>query len=121
MQALCTKRWFHGDITQEQAETRLAGTDPGTFLIRLSSNAGSFALSKMIENHNHERVIVHVRISHRTNKYTFVLDEETHQFDSLDDLVKDPVLSLGNACPGSKYYAQFRFVFVWECERCCCC
>jgi len=109
MQTLFTKKWFHGDISQEQAETRLAGADPGTYLIRFSSNPGSFALSKMIENHNHERVIVHIRISHQSKgKYSFVLDDKTYEFDSLLALVKSNILNLGHAAPGSKYYAQFR-------------
>jgi len=108
MQNLCTKRWFHGDISQEQAETQLTGTEPGTFLIRLSSNPGCFALSSMIENHQQQKVIVHIRIAQKARKYSFVLDDNLYDFESLDELVKAPVLELKAACPGSKYYAQFR-------------
>lgn len=108
MQNLFTKRWFHGDIDLQTAQTRLAGTEPGMFLIRFSSNPGSYALSKIIEQNN-EQTIVHVRISHHpSSKYSFTLDDKTYEFDSLDELVKSPVLHLGNPCPGSKYYAQFR-------------
>jgi len=64
MQNLLTKRWFHGDISLQEAQARLAGTEPGTFLLRFSSNPGQFALSKMIENLSKEHVIVHIRILH---------------------------------------------------------
>lgn len=33
MLSLFRQRWFHGDISLSTAQTRLAGTDPGTFLI----------------------------------------------------------------------------------------
>jgi len=109
MQNLFTKRWFHGDISVEAAQTLLAQTEPGTFLIRFSSNPGSYALSKIIENQTQERVIVHIRINHKPGEeFSFVLDGQVHEFNTLEDLVKCPLLSLGNPCPGSKYYAQFR-------------
>jgi len=93
----------------ETAQTRLAGADPATFLVRFSSTPGNFALSKMIEDHNGERTIVHYRIAHVPGgKYSITLDHTTQDFDSLEQLVKAPVLNLGSSCPGSKYYAQFR-------------
>jgi len=109
MQNLFTKRWFHGDISVETAQTRLAGNEPGTYLIRFSSNPGNFALSKIIENQKKERAIVHIRISHEPGgNYAFILDDVVYEFDSLEDLVKAKVLGLTNPCPGSYYYAQFR-------------
>jgi len=109
MQILFTKKWFHGDISLPESQTRLTGSESGTYLIRFSSNPGSFALSKMIENSNQERVIVHVRIQHKPGgKYSFVLDDQSYEYDSLTDLVKAPELQLGNACSGSKYWATFR-------------
>jgi len=109
MQNLLTKRWFHGDISLQEAQARLAGTEPGTFLLRFSSNPGQFALSKMIENLSKEHVIVHIRISHIPGgKYSFVLDGKTYEYTNLDELVKSPVLNLTKPCQGSKYYAQFR-------------
>jgi len=50
MQNLFNKRWFHGDISQESAENTLAGSEPGTYLIRFSSTPGNFALSKVVES-----------------------------------------------------------------------
>jgi len=109
MQNLLTKRWFHGDISLQEAQTRLAGSEPGTYLIRFSSNPGQYALSKMIENLNKEHVIVHIRILHSPGgKYNFTLDGKIYDFDSLDELVKSPILNLSKPCAGSKYYAQFR-------------
>lgn len=50
------------------------------------------------------------RISHEPGgNYNFVLDEQVYEYESLDELVKAPVLGLSNPCPGSYYYAQFRF------------
>jgi serine/threonine protein kinase len=109
MQNLFNKRWFHGDISQESAETCLAGTEPGTYLIRFSSTPGNFALSKMVENHNKEKVILHIRILHSPgSQFSLHLDGKNTDFVSLDELVKAPILDLGTAAPGSKYYAQLR-------------
>eukprot|EP01117_Protostelium_nocturnum_P002786 TRINITY_DN13709_c0_g1_i1.p1 TRINITY_DN13709_c0_g1~~TRINITY_DN13709_c0_g1_i1.p1 ORF type:complete len:561 (+),score=199.63 TRINITY_DN13709_c0_g1_i1:207-1889(+) len=109
MQNLFNKRWFHGDISQESAETSLAGTEPGTYLIRFSSTPGNFALSKMVENHNKEKVILHIRILHTPGKnFSLHLDGKNLEFPSLEELVKTPILALGTAAPGSKYYAQLR-------------
>jgi len=109
MQNLFNKRWFHGDISQESAENTLAGSEPGTYLIRFSSTPGNFALSKVVENQSKERMVLHIRIPHTVGKgYSLTLDGTTHQFPSLEDLVKTPILQLGSAAPGSKYYAQLR-------------
>jgi len=109
MQELFTKKWFHGDISVSEAETRLAATEPGTFLIRFSSNPGSFALSKTLENSENEgRVIVHIRITHKQGKFSFVVDDQAYEYNSLMELVGAPELRLGNACSGSKYWATFR-------------
>jgi len=109
IQVLLTKKWFHGDISLPEAQTRLTGAEPGTFLIRFSSKPGSFALSRMIENSNKERVIVHIRITHKPGgKYSFSVDDQSYEYESLTDLVKAQELQLGNACSGSKYWATFR-------------
>jgi len=108
MQTLFTKKWFHGDISVTEAQTRLAESESGTFLIRFSSNPGSYALSKVIENSSKEKSIVHIRITHKDGKYCFAVDDKVYEFTSLVELVDLPQLSLGNACSGSRYWATFR-------------
>lgn len=108
MEQLFQSKWFYGDISQEQAEETLLGAKPGTYLIRFSSSAGNYALSKMIENQEGERMILHVRIAHFPHsKYSFTLDDKVYEFASLHDLVKTSLLHLGNPpSGGSKYYNQ---------------
>lgn len=109
MQTLFTKKWFHGDISVTEAQTRLTESEPGTFLIRFSSNPGSYALSKVIQNSGKEKSIVHIRITHRPDgKYCFAVDDKVFEFNSLVELVELPQLGLGNACSGSRYWATFR-------------
>jgi len=51
--------WFHGEMTKEDAESRLTNVVPGTFLIRLSSTSGNcFTISKMSKTGkiNHQRI-----------------------------------------------------------------
>jgi hypothetical protein len=43
---LYCKRWFHGDLSAEEAAEIITGTEVGTFLLRLSaSQPGSVAVS----------------------------------------------------------------------------
>ena len=64
---LCYYRWFHGDLTVEEAEARLkhwadSPEDAGAFLVRLSSNRpGCFTISRTVDDQSgldfkHERV-----------------------------------------------------------------
>eukprot|EP01119_Soliformovum_irregulare_P011227 TRINITY_DN2796_c0_g1_i2.p1 TRINITY_DN2796_c0_g1~~TRINITY_DN2796_c0_g1_i2.p1 ORF type:complete len:694 (-),score=199.01 TRINITY_DN2796_c0_g1_i2:38-2119(-) len=102
---LFEKKWFHGDISLSEAETRLASQNDGTFLIRFSSNAGSYALSRISESEKKEKIFVHIRIQRTpAGKFSFVSENELHEYPSLDELVKSPLLSLKEACPGSKYF-----------------
>jgi len=101
-------RWFHGDISIETAQTRLAGNEPGTFLIRFSSTPGSYALSKIIVDSENQRAIVHIRISHSENEFEFSYEKKNYEYKSLQDLVNAQVLQCISACPGSYYYAKFR-------------
>jgi len=109
---LCQNRWFHGDISQKQAEDLLYAIgdqkSPGSYLVRLSSQPGLYALSKLIKKEN-QNVVVHVRISHeKPNNFSFNIDNKDFVFTSLQELVTHPLLSLTSVCPGSKYYAGQR-------------
>jgi serine/threonine protein kinase len=51
--------WFHGEISREEAESRLTGVVPGTYLVRLSTTSGNcFTISKMSKSGkiNHQRI-----------------------------------------------------------------
>lgn len=66
---------------------------------------------QVVENQNKERMVLHIRIIHSVGKgFSLTLDNNTLEFPSLEDLVKTPILQLGSAAPGSKYYAQLRYV-----------
>lgn len=81
---------------------------PGCYLVRLSSQPGLYALSKLIRKDN-QNVVVHVRISHeKPNNFSFNIDGQDFVFTSLQELVKHPLLGLSSVCPGSKYYAAQR-------------
>ncbi len=55
LKSLLTSKWFHGAVSQEDAESSLQRADSHSFLIRFSSNAPNFTLSvkgkKQIEHH----------------------------------------------------------------------
>ena len=44
-------RWYHGDISRSEALQRLASTNPGTFLLRLSSRRKGITLSLWYVEH----------------------------------------------------------------------
>jgi serine/threonine protein kinase len=110
IQDLFGKRWFHGDISMEQAHTRLADNLPGTYLIRFSSVAGGYALSKITLQQNGEKKVLHIRIHQHFHprKFSIMLDGKQKDYNTLQDLVNAPELNLKQPCPGSTYYAMMR-------------
>eukprot|EP01116_Phalansterium_solitarium_P005031 TRINITY_DN1630_c0_g1_i1.p3 TRINITY_DN1630_c0_g1~~TRINITY_DN1630_c0_g1_i1.p3 ORF type:complete len:118 (+),score=8.17 TRINITY_DN1630_c0_g1_i1:208-561(+) len=42
------------------------------------------------------------------SRYSFTLDNKPFDFDTMDELVRAPVLLLTTPCPGSKHYSKFR-------------
>lgn len=95
--------YFHGDITQLEADQRLAHQQPGCFLVRLSKEVGCFTISNVTENYD---------ITHRRVRYVpghgFVLSGV--YYPTLERLLHDNQdefglkLEPGCYCPGSKYH-----------------
>jgi hypothetical protein len=64
-------KWFHGPISQSEAERKLAEVKmSGAFLVRFSSQNGKYTLSRVGSNGQ----IVHIRISYSSMQNQFVLE-----------------------------------------------
>jgi len=100
---LLSHRWFHGDVTAQQAEQLLMGRPPSTFLVRFSSTGGNFSISVLRGNSR----IEHYRIRHMPERgYLFQGQTWSH----VDALITDNADKLGllHPCPGSKFEHLFR-------------
>lgn len=56
------QKWFHGEISIQDADERLDGAQPRTYLVRFSSNErGAFTLSSIDKDRNksHQRIVYH--------------------------------------------------------------
>eukprot|EP01087_Luapelamoeba_hula_P002896 TRINITY_DN1270_c0_g1_i2.p1 TRINITY_DN1270_c0_g1~~TRINITY_DN1270_c0_g1_i2.p1 ORF type:complete len:683 (-),score=166.80 TRINITY_DN1270_c0_g1_i2:47-2095(-) len=117
LEELCSKQWFHGAISSEDAEKRLktgGAQDPdkkkGYFLVRLSSNPQScFTISRF----DKRGAIVHQRITRDKGlgHYLIKVDKDVHRYESLVELVDDleQELYLKTACSESR---DFGIVFL---------
>ena len=97
------EKWFHGDLSQQEAEDRLADQTKGTFLIRFSSSApGCFTISHINKN----KQLCHQRVTHVPGKGFYFWEE---RYDTLRDLIKDQRKKqyFVTPCPGSSYQKLF--------------
>ncbi len=60
-QGTLREEWFHGDVTEAEAELLLAKHKHGTYLVRFSSTPGSFTIT----GKNKKDALAHFRISHK--------------------------------------------------------
>jgi len=113
-------KWFHGDLTRENSETRLNEFGKGTFLVRLSSTEpierAPFTISKVHKTGeiNHQRVyaktedglgyFTHVKYKNGTKK----VEADGGIENLLLKVLKD--LSLRKECPGWPYSNLFTTV-----------
>eukprot|EP01113_Clastostelium_recurvatum_P013999 TRINITY_DN1756_c0_g1_i3.p1 TRINITY_DN1756_c0_g1~~TRINITY_DN1756_c0_g1_i3.p1 ORF type:complete len:784 (+),score=234.68 TRINITY_DN1756_c0_g1_i3:77-2428(+) len=110
---LTDKQWFHGDISKEDAITRLSKQDDGTFLIRLSSTdpkSCPFTLSMTGNQHRRIRVVYEgedddkgssSNLSHLPRK-GYKIQGRSHIYPTLFDLAENCVdYPLKFACPKS--------------------
>lgn len=91
--------WFHGDISQPQAEALIrAANFSGTFLVRFSSQPGCFSVSQSTA----QGTIEHRRIARDANG-AFVFGQESAR--TLEELIIKlaPRLSLLKSCSGSRF------------------
>jgi len=118
-----SEKWFHGDITRLESETKLQGylDEKGTFLIRLSTTEpimkSPFTISKVNKSGriDHQRIM----LSHdRTGYYTTIKDTKNNDKKigaegSIVKLIKKLEKSkssqvfLRKFCPGRKYGTIF--------------
>eukprot|EP00727_Mastigamoeba_balamuthi_P005154 m51a1_g14637 putative sh2 domain-containing protein (514) ;mRNA; r:41786-44872 len=101
---LLQQSWFHGDITTEDAESRLMYKPEGTFLVRFSSSEpGAFTISKVSMFGS----ISHQRIAHSAGQNLFVVGGNTYR--TLQDLVagERETLNLLSPCPGTRFLVLF--------------
>jgi SH2 domain/Protein tyrosine and serine/threonine kinase len=91
--------WFHGNVSGQVASKSLLDKEPGAFLVRFSSQPGSFAVSKV----GRSKTITHVRIQHTDQKYW--LEGSTATFPTLGQVIDNASskLFLQEACPGSPF------------------
>jgi hypothetical protein len=97
---LLSKGWFHGDITADEAKSRLNNMPAGAFLVRFSERVpGSYTISST----SNDNEVQHQRIQHDPSRgYQF-----RHQwYANFDDIIRG-ASSFYIPCPGSKYASLF--------------
>jgi len=93
--------WFFGPLSGRAAITHLKDKNPGTFLVRYSSQSGWFAISTV----SPKKQIAHYRIEHEPGSKTFRLEGSKGEFGSLIELIGAVAKSLHllKPCEGSPY------------------
>lgn len=113
---LCEKEFFHGDISRQEADQKLAKEKKGHFLVRLSTTEPEktpFTISKV----NRHGVINHQRVNALPNDAGYYVsiksDKEIKRIEckgSIYDLIKKSSkdLYLKKECSGSKFSSIFQ-------------
>jgi len=96
MAALFAKEWFFGNFTEKEADVLLTAKKRGTFIVRFSSDPGSFTITT-----KSKEGLSHFRIKHKAGQ-PYMLG--TAEYDSLDAVIKvhKKKLGLKTACKGSR-------------------
>jgi hypothetical protein len=74
-------KWFHGEISTQDAEERLDNRRPGTFLVRFSSSEkGAFTVSGVDRDRkkSHQRVIYHPNKGNPRHRQVPLPSHRTH-------------------------------------------
>lgn len=113
---LCEKEYFHGDISRQEADQKLANCKKGQFLVRLSTTEPEktpFTISKV----NRHDVINHQRVYVSPNKTSYYVtiktDKEIKKIEvkgTIHDLIRKAAkdLYLKKECTGSKFTSIFQ-------------
>jgi len=97
--AVLKRGFFHGEISQDEAELRLKGKKRGTFLLRFSaSSPGCFTISVYIKKGR----CSHLRIT-RNEKFEFVYNNQTYPSIMQFISTQQKTLNLKYPCMGSPY------------------
>jgi serine/threonine protein kinase len=102
IQALCAETWFHGHVSTPEAQTRLANTPAGCFLVRFSSQEhGSYTISLVTP----AGAIRHQRVRHVGNAFLL----QNQRYPTLRAVVEQGghLLNLLIPCPGSMFGSIF--------------
>src|SRR3990167_1413706 len=97
------EKWFHGDVTQEQAEDRLTDQPKGSFLVRFSSSApGCFTISHISK----KQQLCHQRVTYIPSKG---FEFWNVHYQSLRELIKEQRKKhyFVSPCGGSPYQKIF--------------
>mmetsp|Transcript_1922 Transcript_1922/g.6001 ORF Transcript_1922/g.6001 Transcript_1922/m.6001 type:complete len:610 (+) Transcript_1922:165-1994(+) len=94
-------QWFYGPLDGSGAIRNLKNKEPGTFLVRFSSQPGFFSISNVTD----KKAIQHYRIIHEPASTTFKLDGADTVYSSLVDLIHEhkASLKLTVPCPEGPY------------------
>jgi len=88
--------WFHGELSSEEAVHLLSGEEVGTFLVRFSTQVGSFATSYVAKN----KKVSHSRIEKTSTGFK---DSQTgNVWPTLEDMVTKCALTLRTPLPNSR-------------------
>lgn len=95
--------WFHGSLSGQKASKLLLDKEAGTFMVRFSSQPGSFAVSRVTR----AKQINHVRVLHEGNEYK--LEGSASTSPTLPAVIKgaSEKLFLETPCPGNQYSHLF--------------
>ncbi|XP_048240614.1 uncharacterized protein LOC124125878 isoform X1 [Haliotis rufescens] len=86
--------WFAGEMSRDEAERKLDGKVPGTFMIRMSAThreEGSFVLSLVMADETTEHFLIegHPSQAVQSNPFSLCLTFQGHTFSGLPDLVNE--------------------------------
>ena len=121
MLSLCSRNWYHGDVSQSECVRRLTGRPAGSFLVRNSqSTRGAFAISKMTPQGG----IVHLRVTRSPDASSLTVQASAASYSSNNIIAlveqHSDALGLVYACPGSPFAELFEEHgsliegYVWE-------
>jgi serine/threonine protein kinase len=108
MRLLLENKWFHGDISSNEAARRFRGKEPGTFLVRFTTNAdfpGAFTITRFSQ----QETVSNIRVIQDKNGF-YVNKNSVHP--TLETLILDlqDTLFLKFPCDGSRFQSLFEGV-----------
>eukprot|EP00013_Stygamoeba_regulata_P025087 CAMPEP_0177645050 /NCGR_PEP_ID=MMETSP0447-20121125/9037_1 /TAXON_ID=0 /ORGANISM="Stygamoeba regulata, Strain BSH-02190019" /LENGTH=607 /DNA_ID=CAMNT_0019147497 /DNA_START=249 /DNA_END=2072 /DNA_ORIENTATION=+ len=105
LEQLLSSQWFFGKLDTEGAIANLKAKDPGTYLVRFSSQPGWFSISSVSPS----KEIKHYRIRHKPAGRTFAVEGQETTYSSLIELIEKASghAMLTTPCTNSPYNHLF--------------